>query len=306
MGGVKRERVLLYAFDASSLTTTKRKKITSEIEKFTRELKDNRYDKTFHKITDDHYLDTNTPIKYNCNKDEVVYLTAWSEFQKIYTKKHGKWDVSRPLYIDDWTTLQEMHDKTHILNRNRKQTKHRFEDLPSWKQGYLRFNAEFYERNADIIKKWLEKYEVKKFPRARRIFEWQAGDEADNLTKCLIQFRQSGIRVKRPNYIPALVAINQTSILGSDISPNGKFRKLTPRECARQQAFPDDYDFSMQGDAATYKQLGNAVNVNVIYWTFRKYTEHFANIIGDLHPELSKVLKIISNAKENPDKIDRR
>jgi len=40
-------------------------------------------------------------------------------------------------------------------------------------------------------------------------------------------------------------------------------RKLTPRECARMQGFPDDFVFPV-GDSPAYMQLGNSVSVPVI------------------------------------------
>jgi site-specific DNA-cytosine methylase len=42
-------------------------------------------------------------------------------------------------------------------------------------------------------------------------------------------------------------------------------RRLTPKECERLQGFDDDWS-SDQSDAARYKQLGNAVTVNVAQW----------------------------------------
>lgn len=41
-------------------------------------------------------------------------------------------------------------------------------------------------------------------------------------------------------------------------------RKLTPRECARLQGFPEDYDVSAVSDGQIYKQFGNSVSVPVI------------------------------------------
>jgi len=42
-------------------------------------------------------------------------------------------------------------------------------------------------------------------------------------------------------------------------------RKLTPVECERLQGFPDDWTDG-QADGHRYKQMGNAVTVNVIQW----------------------------------------
>lgn len=41
-------------------------------------------------------------------------------------------------------------------------------------------------------------------------------------------------------------------------------RKLTPRECARIQGFPDDYIVSAVSDVQIYKQFGNSVSVPVV------------------------------------------
>ena len=41
-------------------------------------------------------------------------------------------------------------------------------------------------------------------------------------------------------------------------------RKLTPRECARIQGFPLNYQLPELADSALYKQFGNSVSVPVI------------------------------------------
>ena len=48
----------------------------------------------------------------------------------------------------------------------------------------------------------------------------------------------------------------------SDIDKNP--RKLTPRECARIQGFPDKFLVNAVSDVQIYKQLGNSVSVPVI------------------------------------------
>lgn len=47
------------------------------------------------------------------------------------------------------------------------------------------------------------------------------------------------------------------------VEHNGRYRKLTPREFARLQGFPDTYKIIVS-DGQAYKQFGNAVTVNVV------------------------------------------
>jgi site-specific DNA-cytosine methylase len=44
-----------------------------------------------------------------------------------------------------------------------------------------------------------------------------------------------------------------------------RVRRLTPRECERLQGFPDDWT-DCGFNSSRYKQMGNAVTVNVIAW----------------------------------------
>jgi DNA (cytosine-5)-methyltransferase 1 len=128
---------------------------------------------------------------------------------------------------------------------------------PKWKNAIIERNLEFADANRPVISNWLDQnpgfLDLK--PSFRKL-EWQARPGARDIWKHAIQFRPSGIRVKRLTYLPALVAINQTSIIGP------LKRRILPHEAARLQGFPDDFPFG-DDDAATYRQLGNAVAVGV-------------------------------------------
>lgn len=104
-----------------------------------------------------------------------------------------------------------------------------------------------------------------------RKLEWQAGD-AISLDECLIQLRPSGVRIKKANYTPALVAINQTPILGEER------RRLTPYEAGRLQGFPDNVYKAMletdQKPAERYKQFGNAVHVGAVTYGLTQFINH--------------------------------
>jgi len=51
----------------------------------------------------------------------------------------------------------------------------------------------------------------------------------------------------------------------ADDTPPAVVRRLTPIECERLQGFPDNWTAD-QADSHRYKQMGNAVTVNVIAW----------------------------------------
>jgi len=68
----------------------------------------------------------------------------------------------------------------------------------------------------------------------------------------------------------ALIA-NQTVAVYSPLSDGG-VRRLTPTECCRLQGFPDNHN-DWLSDAQRYKQMGNAVTVNVAQWIGRRIKE---------------------------------
>ena len=53
-------------------------------------------------------------------------------------------------------------------------------------------------------------------------------------------------------------------------------RKMTPREWARLQGFPDSYKLVLS-DTHLYKQFGNSVTVTVIYEIAKKIKEVLEN-----------------------------
>jgi DNA (cytosine-5)-methyltransferase 1 len=92
--------------------------------------------------------------------------------------------------------------------------------------------------------------------------EWQCGTEISSVWEGVIQFRPSGIRIKKPDNFQSLVAMVQIPIIG-------KYRRrLTVEEAARLQSFPvDDKEkpyISDENKQQAYKQFGNSVNVEVI------------------------------------------
>lgn len=174
--------------------------------------------------------------KYYISDYEKMVLTAWDEFYKGIKETVIGFPIWA-LYFNGFT-------KT--------------EDLPKWKLDFINKNINLYKNNKEFIDGWLKKYNyLKDFSKTHKKMEWQAGDSIESLWDGLIQFRPSGIRVKKPTCFPALVAMVQIPIIG-------KYkRRLTVREAARLQSFPDSF-IPNRNDQQAYKQFGNAVNVNVI------------------------------------------
>lgn len=146
---------------------------------------------------------------------------------------------------------------------------------PRWKRDFLVKNAALYRQHKGVIDEWLRQewgplgQTVHDFPPSRRKLEWQARLHQPrrrdrDLEGLAAHMRPSGIRVKPPSYMPALVAITQTSVLGPKVTGT-VWRRLTPREAARLQSIPfDGFERSGAPDKTIYKQLGNAVHVGVV------------------------------------------
>lgn len=128
--------------------------------------------------------------------------------------------------------------------------------FPKWKQSFIRQNREFYLTHKTALKPWIEK--IRRFPPSLQKLEWNCQGEKRNLWEHLIQFRASGVRIKRSTTSPSLVAMTSTQI---PIIAWEK-RYMTPRECARLQSM--ERLPHLPSGIAAMKALGNAVNVKVV------------------------------------------
>ena len=181
----------------------------------------------------DTVLDKDFDKKYKISEYEEKISTAWDEFHRKLAPHFGV------IWVDEFG---ETYD---------------YSDCADWRQKYCRENRKLYLENKEFIDAWIAKYDVRNFKLRDRRFEWQAGPDYKSIWETVIQLRQSGIRCKRPTNFQTLVAMVQTPVIGK------LKRRLTPREAARLQSFPDSYVLNKRDDKA-YKQLGNSANVEVI------------------------------------------
>lgn len=88
------------------------------------------------------------------------------------------------------------------------------------------------------------------------------------------QWRRKYVRENMNNVCPTLTANMGTGGHNVPLILDGdRIRKLTPRECFRLQTFSDDYKLPELANCHLYKQIGNAVTVNVIKRILEKTEE---------------------------------
>ena len=191
--------------------------------------------------------------KYFIDGDILNCLESWDKIVKKF-KKGEK--ISPTIMINDYYKFYSENE---------------FNQLATWRKDYMTKNLtlinkyqkefdEFYAENNEILTK-------------RNIYgqlDWQCGNikENDSIFNYFIQIRQSGIRVKKAEYFPTLVAISQIPIYGKEK------RYITPRECARLQGFPESFIID-SNDKNAYKQFGNSVCVKNVKNVIESCLKHY-------------------------------
>jgi DNA (cytosine-5)-methyltransferase 1 len=204
-------------------------------------------------LTAEDIVEDDPDPKYNISDDVRNVLDAWDELIKQF-------EVGEKL-----SPTIMMHDAY------KKYTDVEFNALPSWRRDYITRNKPLFIKYKKIIDPWYKKY--KEILSKREIYgqlEWQTGPVSENesIYNHFIQLRQSGLRIKKSEYFPTLVAITQTPIYG-------KYKRhITPRECARLQSFPETFKLDSI-DRVTYKQMGNSVNVFNVSTVVKSTLQHY-------------------------------
>ena len=194
-------------------------------------------------------LDDTCDPKYYVPDEIAEVLDIWEEFlQNVKGVKSPFWLHKAGLGIYD----DEQYKSDPVIG---------YQDMPEWKKEMVWKSREMYNNNFEFIDEWVERHKMTERSLIHQKFEWNASRDCTTIKQGITQFRQSGVRVKNPDYFPSLVAMNNTPIVWDETAK--KYRYLSPHEAAKLQSFRDDFIFN-ESDPVSYRQLGNSVNVKLV------------------------------------------
>lgn len=168
--------------------------------------------------------------------------------QKLSESQLGKYKGNFGISLKGLSKKQQL-DFLPSYARTRK-------NFPAWKIKYIKFNREFYQQNEKYLKSVVSRISKYEFQSWQKL-EWNVGRKKGNIFDHIIQFRASGVRIKKVDFFPSLVCTKtQIPIIGWEK------RYLTKKEGLKLQSL-EGIKLPAQDNSA-FRALGNAVNSKIV------------------------------------------
>ncbi len=151
-------------------------------------------------------------------------------------------------------------------------------EWPEWKQRFITQNRQWALRlwsslDPAWLREWLDTLHDLIGTASFQKLEWNCKGEDLDIWTHILQFRPSGLRVKRLAHVPALVAMTTTQVpivprMNSEEStkgavPGARGRHLVSSEALELQGFPSTWTLPF-GRERAFTCFGNAVHVGVV------------------------------------------
>jgi DNA (cytosine-5)-methyltransferase 1 len=147
-------------------------------------------------------------------------------------------------------------------------------EFPDWKKRFIRLNREFYKKYKKELVYIIPKIKELAIPSWQK-FEWNCQNEPRIIKNYILQFRASGLRVKKNNFTPSLVCPNtQIPIIGWEN------RYISRSEALRLHSM-EELKYLPENNTSCFKALGNALNVTIVKLIAQ-------NLVGKAHKKDNK------------------